>query len=148
MTKMLKKASDFKVLSKIALSGGLLLIMVVAPLLWGFLPRGYAVLNENAEIKANPIFTVFMRMATSFVLTLVAFGVVWLSFGVLRKRSKIGFSQIRGKTWALIKERLPWLLLLSVSCAGLNSAIRIAAVSCSRSFIAKKRDGMCAYFST
>lgn len=114
----LHKAGDYKVLSKIALSGGLLLIMVVAPLLWGFLPRGYAVLNANEMIKANPYFTVFMRMATSFVLTLVAFGVVWLSFGVLRKRSKVGFSQIRGKTWALIKERLPWLLLLSVCYFG------------------------------
>ena len=117
-TPSLKKASDFKVLSKIALSGGLLLIMVVAPLLWGFLPRGYAVLNANEIIKANPYFTVFMRMVTSFVLTLVAFGLVWLWFGVLRKRSKVGFCQIRGKTWTLIGERLPWLLLLSVCYFG------------------------------
>lgn len=114
----LHKAGDFKVLSKIALSGGLLLIMVVAPLLWGFLPRGYSVLNANAEIKANPYFTVFMRMVTSFVLTLFAFGLVWLCFGTPHKRSRDGFYQLCGETRTLLKGRFPWLLLLSACYFG------------------------------
>ena len=114
MTNSLNKASDWNVLNKIALSGGLILIMVVAPFCWGLLPRGYDVLNANPQIKANPYFTVFMRMATSFLWTVVASILVWLWFCIIRKDSKQGFMQLCGKTCALIKKRLPWLLMLSV----------------------------------
>ncbi|MBQ7177179.1 MAG: hypothetical protein IJS08_07165 [Victivallales bacterium] len=114
MTNSLNKASDWNVLNKIALSGGLILIMVVAPFCWGLLPRGYDVLNANPQIKANPYFTVFMRMATSFLWTVVASILVWLWFCIILKDSKQGFMQLCGKTCALIKKRLPWLLMLSV----------------------------------
>ena len=114
MTNSLNKAGDLKVLSKIALSGGLILIMVVAPFCWGLLPRGYDVLNANPQIKANPYFTVFMRMLTSFLLTCAASILVWLWFSIICKDGKPGFLQLCGKTYALIKKRLPWLLMLSV----------------------------------
>lgn len=111
-----KKESDLSVLGRIAASWGLLLIMVVAPLCWGLLPIGYGILNANAEIKANPYFTVFMRMLTSFGLTALVAICIWLWFGVLDRNQarRAGFRALCCQTRAAIKSRLVWLVLLFV----------------------------------
>lgn len=64
-------ATTLKVVSHIAWSKGLLYIMVFAPLLWGLLPLGYTHIKHDELIRANPMFIVFMRMACSFVLSVV-----------------------------------------------------------------------------
>ena len=111
-----KKEGDLSVLGRIAASWGLLLIMVVAPLCWGLLPIGYGILNANAEIKANPYFTVFMRMLTSFGLTALVAICIWLWFGVLDRNQarRAGFRALCCQTRAAIKSRLVWLVLLFV----------------------------------
>ena len=77
------KVSAFKIACRIACSGGLLLI-VLAPLLWGLLPLGYTYIKQDPVIKDNPTFIVFMRMFCSFIFTMV-FGFI-IYFTVLRKK--------------------------------------------------------------
>lgn len=99
------KVSAFKIARRIACSGGLLLI-VLAPLLWGLLPLGYTYIKQDPDIKANPTFIVFMRMFCSFVLTAV-FG--FICFLVLREKKKL-----LKNMWCNLKTSWVFLILLSL----------------------------------
>ena len=81
-----KKVSAFKIACRIAYSGGLLLI-VLAPLLWGLLPLGYTYIKQDPVIKDNPTFIVFMRMFCSFIVTTLFGLVIYLL--LLRKKISI-----------------------------------------------------------
>lgn len=119
-TNSLEKVKDFRVLGRIATSWGLFLIMVVAPLFWGLLPIGYGILNSNDAIKANPFFTVFMRMATSFILTALCAIVIWLGFCVFTRNQerKSSFLNLCRQIIVLAKSRMVWLVLLFVCYFG------------------------------
>ena len=113
MPNTLQKVHNFRVLLRIAASWGLLL-MVTGPLLWGLLPIGYGVLNSNDAIQNNSLFTVFMRMTTSFVLTAFCAMCIWLWFGVLDRKEerKKEFRDLCLETGKNVKTHLGWLVLL------------------------------------
>lgn len=105
-----KKVSAFKIARRIAYSGGLLLI-VLAPLLWGLLPLGYTYIKQDPVIKDNPTFIVFMRMFCSFIVTMLFGLVIYL----LLLRKKIS---IKDMPWRNSATSLLFIFFLSVCYVG------------------------------
>lgn len=100
--------STFSVVGRIACSWWLLLIVLVAPLLWGLLPLGYTYIKSTSPIiKANPTFIVAMRMGFSFLgmsaltLAIVCIGARKTGYSLRGYVKQLG-KYFNGKVWGCL----------------------------------------------